>query len=105
MELNINRHTSAWVRTEVLRAAGVVSPRNRDRRMSRFTPNGSLLILARCRRTINRWVAAYIALLERRATALVLRTLNQRQLNDIGVSDSKSAARSIERLKRQIVTM
>jgi hypothetical protein len=35
----------------------------------------------------------------------VLLTLYHRQLNDIGVSDSESAAQSIEQLKRQIVTM
>jgi hypothetical protein len=37
--------------------------------------------------------------------AHVLRTSNERQLIDIGVFHSRSAAQSIERLKRQIVTM
>ena len=70
-----------------------------------FRPNGALLLLAEFRRALNGWVATYIALHERRATASALRTMNERQLKDIGVYRGQSAAHANERLKRRIATM
>ena len=58
--------------------------------------------LAKVRRALNGWVAAYLALCERRATAWALNTLNERELKDFGAYRGQSLAQASERRKQGV---
>jgi uncharacterized protein YjiS (DUF1127 family) len=60
---------------------------------------GLIILLARLRRLVNRWVAAAIAHRERQARFVALHGLDDRQLKDIGLSggqiDEVTAAKAL----------
>jgi len=56
---------------------------------------------AKVRRALNDWVAAYLALCERRATAWTLKTLNEREFTYFRACHHKSLAQVGERRKQE----